>query len=288
MKKRHLFFFFLVFPLILSGQRNVDAIVDTVETPNGPVILFKNFTWEFLKDEPVMMSQEDDSTGLFTNGWINDQVFAYLGPSKRDSIRDTVIVLTTADRKFLMPYYGKLFRGFTYTHKGLDIDLNKGDSVKAAFDGVVRYARYNRGGFGYLVILRHYNGLETYYAHLSKLLVQTNQVVRSGDLIGLGGSTGRSRAPHLHFEMRYQDIPLDPMRVIDYDNRKLISNNLPIVKKVFYPSDYDGTAVYHTIKSGDTLGKLAVKYHTTVKELCALNKIKSTTTLRIGRVLRVK
>ncbi len=280
------FILFIVFPLLSFSQRNIDAIIDTVETPNGPAILFKNFTWEYLQDEPVMLSQEDDSTGLFTAQWVNDQIFAYR--LKPDSIRDTVISLTNGGRTFTLPVYGKLFRGFMYTHKGLDIKLNKGDTILAAFDGVVRYARYNRGGFGNLVILRHFNGLETYYAHLSKMVVKVNQVVKSGDPIGLGGSTGRSRGPHLHFEIRYKDIPLDPFRMIDYDNQKLISNVLPVTKKIFYPNDYDENAVIVKIKKGDTIGKLAKKYHTSVKEICAMNKIKPTTTLRVGRSLRVK
>jgi len=160
--------------------------------------------------------------------------------------------------------------------------------VSAVFDGVVRYAKYNRGGFGNLVILRHYNGLETYYAHLSKLKVVTNQVVKAGDVVGLGGSTGRSRSPHLHFEVRYKDIPLDPQRVIDFDNHKLISECFPVTRNVFYPSDYDGKAVYYVIRSGDTLARIAKKCHTSVKEICAINKIKATTLLRIGRSIRVK
>lgn len=232
------------------------------------------------------MSPEEDSTGLFSEQWINDQIFAYRIPV--DSIRDTLLTLTSTAHQFTLPIYGKLFRGFMYTHKGLDIKLNKGDTIRAAFDGVVRYAKYNRGGFGNLIILRHYNGLETYYAHNSKNLVKVNQVVKSGDVISLGGSTGRSRGPHLHFEVRYKDVPLDPLRMIDYDNRKLISNSFPVTKKVFYPGDYVTNAVYHKIKSGDTVGKLAKKYHTSIKEICAMNKIKTTTTLRVGRTLRVK
>ena len=169
----------IVFPMFSFAQRNTDAIIDTVETHKGPVILYKNFTWEYLQDEPVLMSQEDDSTGLFTTQWINDQIFAYrLRP---DSVHDTLIMLTSAERIFTLPVYGKLFRGFTYSHKGLDIKLNKGDTVKAAFDGVVRYAKYNRGGFGNLIIIRHYNGLETYYGHLSKINVKVNEVVKSGE-----------------------------------------------------------------------------------------------------------
>jgi len=269
-----------------NSQNTISQIIDTVETENGPIILYKNHTWEYLENEPVMMSAEEDSTGLFTHEWINDQVFAYR--MHRDSVKDTVIVLTSNDHMFTMPFYGRLFRGFTYSHKGLDICLARGDSIKAAFDGVVRYAKYNHGGFGNLVILRHYNGLETYYAHQSKILVKTNQIVNSGDIIGLGGSTGRSRSPHLHFEVRYTDVPLDPMRMIDYDKRRLISDTLFISKKVFYPVDHIENAVYHKIKSGETLGKLSSKYHTSVKEICAMNKIKSNKLLRIGTTIRVK
>jgi len=283
--KRWIFLFGLL-PLSAFSQRNIEAIIDTVETPNGPVLLYRNFTWEYLQDEPLMMVPDEDSTGLFSNQWINDQIFAYR--NKPDSVRDTVLMLTSSDRGFTMPIYGKLFRGFMYTHKGLDIKLNKGDTVKAAFDGVVRYAKYNRGGFGNLVIIRHYNGLETYYAHLSKILVVVNQVIKSGEEIALGGSTGRSRGPHLHFEIRYKDVPLDPLRMLDFDNQKLISNTFPVIRKVFYPNDYVENAVYYKIKNGDTLGKLAGKYHTSVKEICAMNKIKATTNLKIGRNLRVK
>ncbi len=279
-----LLFIFPSLPVI--SQRTVPSIIDTVETSHGAVILYKNFTWEYLENEPVMMSSEDDSTGIFTHEWINDQVFVHrILP---DSVRDTIVSLISRDRSFILPVYGRLFRGFNYVHKGLDIGLKKGDSVKAAFDGVVRYARYNRGGFGNLVIIRHYNGLETYYAHLSKIKLQVNQVIKAGDLVGLGGSTGRSRAPHLHFEVRYKDVPIDPLKMLDFDRQKLISDTLAITKKIFYPSDYDGKAVYYKIKSGDTLGKLARKYHTTIKALCVMNKIKATTNLKIGRPLRVK
>ena len=278
----------LLFPLIAFSQRNIEVVVDTIETDNGPVVLYKNFTWQYLEDEPVLMSMEEDSTGLFSREWINDQVFSYSGANKRDSIQDTVINLLTNGRCFELPIYGRLFRGFTYSHKGLDIFLNKGDTVKSAFDGVVRYAKYNRGGFGNLVIIRHYNGTETYYAHLSRIKVKVNQVVKCGELIGLGGSTGRSRSPHLHFEIRYKDVPMDPLKVIDFDNKKLITPTLLVSRKIFYPSDYDGKAVYYKIKSGDTLGKIAKKYRTNVKNLCAMNKMKSNTPLRVGKTIRVK
>lgn len=273
-------------PIMSFGQRNVDAIVDTVETKNGTVVLYKNNTWEYLDNEPVMMSIEEDSTGIFSNQWINDQIFAY--KIQRDSIRDTLLVLVDSIHRFQLPIYGKLFRGFTYTHKGLDIKLNKGDTVKAAFNGVVRYAKYNRGGFGNLIIIRHLNGLESYYAHNSKILVRVNQVVKAGEPISLGGSSGRSRGPHCHFELRYKDVPLDVLRVIDYDNQKLIASSFPVTKRVFYPNDYNANAVYHKIKNGDTLGHLAKKYHTNVKEICAMNRLKSNSRLKVGSSIRVR
>jgi len=286
------YFFILIIIVLLPfysfSQRNIPNIIDTVETDSGAVILYRNHTWEYLENEPVMMSQEEDSTGLFSHSWINDQVFAYMGASKRDSIKDTLLSLVSTTRTFHLPIIGRIYRGFSYAHKGMDLSLKKGDTVRAAFDGVVRYAKYNRGGFGNLVILRHYNGLETYYAHLSKLKVMVNQVVKANEVVGLGGSTGRSRSPHLHFEVRYKDIPLDPQRMIDFDNHKLISDIFPVTRNVFYPSDYDGKAVYYTIRSGDTLARIAKKCHTSVKEICAINKIKTTTVLRAGRSLRVK
>ena len=288
MKQR--IFTLLIFALIACygfSQRNISAIIDTVESKTGTIILYRNYSWEYLDSEPVMFSQDEDSTGLFSHDWINNSVFAHIN-NRPDSIKDTVIYLTANERHFTMPIYGKLFRGFMYTHYGLDIRLSRGDTVKSAFDGVVRYAKYNRGGFGNLVIIRHYNGLETYYAHNSKLLVRVNQVIKSGDPISLGGSSGRSRGPHLHFEVRYKDVPLDPLKMIDFDNQKLISYTFPITKKVFHPNDYDEKAVYYKIKSGDTVGKLAKKYHTSIKEICAMNKITPKKNLRIGQSLRVK
>ncbi|MCX6250149.1 MAG: peptidoglycan DD-metalloendopeptidase family protein [Bacteroidetes bacterium] len=233
-----------------------------------------------------MLSIEDDTTGITSHQWCTTQCFIHqLVP---DSIHDTTVTLTSTDKPFVLPRYGRLFRGFTYVHKGLDIGLKRGDTVEAAFNGVVRYAKYNHGGFGNLVIIRHFNGLETYYAHLSKIKVQEYQIVKAGELIGLGGSTGRSRAPHLHFEVRYMDTPLDPQKIIDYENQKLITNTFCITKSAFYPADYDGTAVIYKIKPGDTLGRIAKRYKTSIKAICAMNKIRNTGRLRIGTPIRVR
>ena len=270
-------------------------ILDTIRYNRNTFILFKDNTWQligvdstFSENIPEMVDEENaDTTDIYSTHWINDQVFAYLG-IKNKLTHDTSIRLAGKHSIFTLPVYGRLFRGFSYYHKGLDIGLKKGDPVFAAFDGVVRYARYNSGGFGYLVILRHSNGLETYYAHLSRIKVSVNQQVSSGDLIGFGGSTGRSRSPHLHFEVRFKDIPLDPLKMIDFDNQRLYSNTLEINKSVFTPTENLTGAKYYRIRKGDTLGRIAGKYGTSVSMLCAWNKIRKSTALRVGRSLRVR
>lgn len=127
---------------------------------------------------------------------------------------------------FQTPVSGVFVRGYNKSHKGLDVALHMGDSVRASWSGVVRYTGYDKGGYGKLVVVRHCNGLETWYAHLSAILVQPNQPVESGTTIGLGGSTGRSTGPHLHFETRYSGKPVDPLRVIRSINGSYEFGNL--------------------------------------------------------------
>ena len=147
-------------------------------------------------------------------------------------------------------------------------------------------------------MVRHPNGLETYYGHLSEHLVAENDLVAAGEPIGLGGSTGRSTGPHLHFETRYMGKPFDPERVIDFDNGTLRDTLLTIKRHYFNVGSHYGmtdkqsknvtAAQYYTVKKGDTLGKIAQKHHTTVNALCRLNGIKSNKILRIGQRLRVR
>ena len=182
-------------------------------------------------------------------------------------------------------------------HKGIDIDLETGDPVFAAFDGVVRIQRYNRGGFGNYVMIRHYNGLETLYGHLSKALVKINQSVRAGEIIGYGGSTGRSSGPHLHFEVRLMGQAFDPARIIDFKTYQLKDTQI-YVNHTWFPYIKNGNPKnqvypayakrYHKIRSGDTLFGLSLKYGTSVSTICRINGIRRTTVLRIGRTLRVK
>ncbi len=172
-------------------------------------------------------------------------------------------------------------------HKGIDIDLNKGEPVVAAFDGKVRVACKNNGGFGNLVIIMHANGLETVYAHLSKIKVKAGQIVLSGQTIGLGGNTGRSRGAHLHFETRYKGHALNPLQFINYNDNKLYS--FEVTMKV----NRNGIHVIpfqselHTVQKGESWNKIAQSYNTTVAQLLKLNGAGKKYYLKPGQQIRV-
>ena len=177
-------------------------------------------------------------------------------------------------------------------HNGLDLKVNIGDTIVAAFDGKVRIVKYERRGYGKYVVIRHDNGLETIYGHLSKQLVEENQLVKAGEVIGLGGNTGRSTGSHLHFETRFLGQAINPAEIIDFENGvphqdTYVFHNVKINgrRSNIYTSSSD-RLVYHRVKSGDTLGKIARIYGTSVNELCRLNGLKSTSVLRIGQSIR--
>jgi murein DD-endopeptidase MepM/ murein hydrolase activator NlpD len=109
-------------------------------------------------------------------------------------------------------------------HKGLDIKVYIGDTIRAAFDGKVRICKYNGGGYGYYIVIRHPNGLETLYGHLSKQIVKKDQIVRAGEPIGLGGNTGKSSGSHLHFETRVLGQPINPALLFDFVNQDIVSD----------------------------------------------------------------
>ncbi len=186
-----------------------------------------------------------ETDSIFKRHWVNDVLFVY-SESKFSDLPDKIkINLLKNDERFLFNWNGLLYSGYGMrwgrVHRGLDLYLKTGDTVVSSFDGIVRYARFNEGGYGNCIIVRHLNGLETLHGHLSKICVSENQFVKAGNLIGLGGSTGRSDGPHLHFETRFLDFSFDPYLLIDKNTRNLISDTLVINKDIItsykYPSD---------------------------------------------------
>ena len=219
--------------------------------------------------------------------WSNDYAHKYTNVTMPDSL---LIDLTG----FCMPTENtKVNDIFGYRprrkrmHYGLDIKVERGDTIRAAFDGKVRYVSYQKRGYGHYVVIRHPNGLETLYAHLTSKLVKENEVVRAGDPIGLGGNTGRSTGPHLHFETRLLGKALNPALFFDFPNQDVTGDTYLYVKpkkKVYDPSDPD---TYYKVRSGDSLSRIAARKGVSVKQLCKLNGITTQTTLRVGQVLRL-
>lgn len=185
------------------------------------------------------------------------------------------------------------YRGYRW-HYGTDLELDTGDSIKAAFDGIVRIAKWDGGGYGNYVLLRHYNGLETLYGHMTKSLVEVGQLVKAGELIGWGGSTGRSSGPHLHYEVRYQGNAINTSYLYDFPRNVLLSDRFLLTPEYFEylkPSAHHPRVrkvVYHKVRSGQTLGAIARRYGISLSALRKMNRLGSRSTIRQGQKLRIK
>lgn len=173
-------------------------------------------------------------------------------------------------------------------HHGVDLDLEIGDSVFASFDGIVRIAKFNRRGYGYYVMLRHKNGLETLYGHLSKFNVKVGDTLKAGELLGFGGNTGRSTGPHLHYEIRYKGNGLDPSVMIDFEHATCVDENFIVSRGTYSKLIDKSKSKYVTIRNGDSLWTLSRRHHTSINQLCRINGISRRTTLRVGRRIRVR
>jgi hypothetical protein len=304
------------------------TIVDTIDSPKGKILVYSNRSWEYMSDanfDGIMNDRihdfiDGDPEMQFIQPWDNHDCFPSDHQNDLSKLKDTLwlCVADEAHKDFVIPFNGVVtsrygFRGGRY-HNGIDIDVETGDSIVSAWDGKVRYAEFNDGGFGNLVIVRHYNGLETIYAHLSKIDVTYNQEVKAGELLGLGGNTGRSRGSHLHFEIRFYDAPINPEEIINFDTKTLKDENLLVHKAIFRPGakptdlnthDHDhaaeataavvkkakakaATTKSHRVRAGETLSQIAAKYGTTIGRICKLNGIRANRPIQAGRTIRVK
>lgn len=213
-------------------------------------------------------------TNSIKSGWkYTDTVMAGMGVEPCDSLHP-----------FNMPVSGKFWRGCTSYHSGWDIGADYGTPVEAALWGKVRYAGYC-SGYGKLVIVRHYSGMEVYYSHLSKILVSVDQFVDAGDTVGQVGATGRARGNHLHMEFRVRDRALN---IADYYvQNDTVVNLWKIFDTTKKPVPVTG-GEYYTVVRGDTLWDIASRNGTSVSALCTINNISKNSTLRIGQKLKVR
>ena len=336
-------FFFLAFPAV-AQEREADSLrhafgrqqvtptstrgssyADTLDTgnPGVKVVLYDNGTYRFVRDLSHLANDQ-----VFTEFWDTRSVNPYR--ESPDALPDqfSIWIVDSLD-SYCCPHKTTPRSKFGYRHgrrhQGIDLPLSTGTPVAAAFDGKVRISSYV-SGYGNLVVLRHANGLETFYAHLSEAKVQSGDWVSAGDIVGLGGSTGRSTGPHLHFETRYRGAAFDPSWLIDFETGTLRHRLLKVRNWYFSPNqryvqnvdDEDeifrtdeedraraeeqakkeaaarakaeaAAQKYHTIRSGDTLSGIAKRYHTTVGRICQLNPgLTEKTVLRLGRRIRVR
>ena len=286
---------------LLARQAPVDRKMAAVDT-----IMLRNIT---MREE-----LESPSADLYAN-W--DNKYAHRATELPETYKIDL-------RHFTMPTTCRVITSnfgsrWGRQHKGLDIKVYIGDTIRAAFSGKVRIVRYEAGGYGKYIVIRHNNGLETIYGHLSKQLVEENQEVRSGEVIGLGGNTGRSTGSHLHFETRLCGVALNPALMFDFRAQDVTGDYYAFNKETYDNESTNATRLrgkqdsstyastnssddyatnkrttsgltdqisYHKVKKGETLERIAKKRGVTVENICKLNHITKTMRLRPGQILR--
>lgn len=263
----------------------------------------------------LFKEEAEPELDIYTEGWESKRVNAYTGMT----VPDTKVIDVS---EFAMPCPGYVTSPYGYRprfrreHKGIDLKLQTGDTVYAAFSGRVRLTNFERKGYGYYVILRHPNGLETVYGHLSKFLVKDDQDVKVGEPIALGGNTGRSFGSHLHFETRFMGYPINPAAIFDFANQTVHTDTYTFDKltykrpRNFDPaanqeyakqylasrparSDASGISVSnrprnYIVRRGDTLSRIASRNGITVRQLCKLNGLTTKSKLTPGKKIRLR
>ena len=256
-----------------------------VRTKDGNVMY--KIAPQFMLDTALINHHPADS--IYRNIWTDERVNPY--GTLFDSLKDDVHIPMAG---FRLPAPGYVTSPYGWRrnrmHKGTDIKVQVGDSIRAAWGGQIRIVGWDPRGYGYFVVMRHDNGLETVYGHLSRPLVDEYEQVPAGYVIGLGGNTGRSTGSHLHFEVRYLGEALDPATVIDFSNGQLKQADEYVIgiKAMKQKRAEQAAMKWHKVRQGDTLSGIARKYGTSVKALCRLNKIKETKILQIGQKIRVR
>lgn len=258
---------------LLASQAPIDRTLKSVDSLS-------------LKLQLMAEDLEYPAFDLYEENWDTRFVNAYKGIAVPDSFRIdlTGYAMPTESRR-ITSKYGYRWRRM---HRGLDVKVYVGDTIRSAFDGKVRVVKYEPRGYGKYVVIRHPNGLETVYGHLSKQIVKVGDIVKAGEPIGLGGNTGRSTGSHLHFETRFLGIAINPIFMFDFENQDIVCDSYLFVKDKSTSSKSwsSGGSKYYRVRSGDSLSKIAARQGTTIDRLCRLNGITRKTILRPGQMLK--
>lgn len=265
----------------LSLKRSMSEILDII---NRPVLE----VWGGTIDDNRLFSSSDYRI------WSTTQINPYDVAIK--DLPDSVMIDCSdfcfpTDSRHITSRFG--IRGARF-HSGVDIGVKYGDTIRASFSGCVRLVRYDRHGYGRFVLIRHDNGLESLMGHMSKTLVQTGDSVYAGQPVGLGGSSGRSSGPHLHYELRFLGNAFNPTKLIAFESASLYVDDdkymLTIADTYSHKPQLDdmAKAAYHKVRAGETLSHIARRYGTSVRRLCSLNHMKETSILQIGQRIRYR
>lgn len=277
----------------------VDSLFESDSIPYALINQINMFIMNRPEEIPVVIPKDlfvADSLALipcahFYPEWINTNPNPYSADlGKEDTTLSLLLVGTELLGEFTLPVDNVITSKYGWrdgrNHNGIDVDLEVWDPVKTVFPGVVRVAR-TYGGYGRVVVVRHFNGLETTYAHLHRFKVKEGDVVSSGQVIGLGGSSGHSTGSHLHFEVRFKGKPINPLSFISYKEKELINDTLMLKRTPNGYLAYPKGLMIHIVKKGDTLFDIAKLYGTTTYKLAELNGIRRNEYLYIGQRIRV-
>lgn len=259
-------------------------------TPAQQVTLKKNAEFiDFSREE------EEPEIDIYTEGWNSKRVNPFSEASVPNSAYIDIrgFAFPSKSNRLTSPYgYRSKFKRM---HKGIDIGIQMNDTIYAAFDGKVRLTNFEAKGYGNYVILRHPNGLETVYGHLNKFLVKPDQTVRAGQPIALGGSTGRSTGPHLHFETRYMGYAINPQAIVDIAGRKTYGDTYAFSKSTYTQpassktyASAPKTSDTYVVKSGEDVSRVAQLNGISASTLRKLNGLKENEDIKPGQVLKIK
>lgn len=281
--KKYILFAILFVVSIAGYSQSMFSLINKKDTVN--------IYQEMLNDRSDDLMENHPAQDIYNNIWTRERLNPYKIPI--DSLPDSVRIDCS---HFVIPTHGGVTsnfgpRRYRY-HYGIDLKISVGDTIRSAFAGKIRIIDYEARGYGHYIVIRHDNGLETVYGHLSVVLVGHNQRVKAGEPIALGGNTGRSTGAHLHFETRYIGNAINPANIINFDTGHAISNTFLLTKKQSFYHQRESKQVqivrYYTVRKGDNLGLIAARNGTSVNSLRKLNGLKSKSKLRPGQRLRIR